>query len=112
MSLGIPSKPQLPRVDFAAINAAALRVLPELVYRWAPDGKVRGHEWVARNPRRSDTNPGSFSINLHNGRWADFATGDGGGDPISLAAYLYGLSQRDAAINIAAMLGLEGGAGG
>ena len=67
---------------------------------------------MARNPRRSDTNPGSFSINLQTGRWADFATGDKGGDPISLAAYLYDLSQLDAAKNLARMLGLEGGTRG
>lgn len=99
----------LARVDFAAVNVAALRMLPELLARWAPDGKIRGHEWVARNPRRADTNPGSFSINLRSGRWADFATGDRGGDLVSLAAYLHNLSQVDAAKNLAAMLGLEGG---
>jgi hypothetical protein len=36
-----------------------------------------------------DQNPGSFSINVRTGRWADFATGDKGGDVISLAAYLF-----------------------
>jgi len=102
----------LPRFDFAAVNTAALRVLPELLVRWAPDGNIRGHEWVARNPRRADTNPGSFSVNLRTGRWADFATDDKGGDVISLAAYLHGLSQIDAAKQIAGMLGLEGYAGG
>ena len=111
MSLGIPNKP-LPRLDFAAINRAALHILPELIARWAPDGKLRGREWVARNPRRADGNPGSFSINTGTGRWADFATGDKGGDPISLAAYLHGLSQMEAARNLAEMLGLEGGTGG
>jgi hypothetical protein len=97
-------KPLLPRLDFAAINAAALRVLPALLQRWAPDGQVRGREWVARNPSRPDTNPGSFSINLHTGRWADFATSDKGGDVISLCAYLHGLSQVDAAKRLADML--------
>ena len=32
-------------------------------------------------------------INLRTGRWTDFATGDGGGDPVSLAAYLAGCGQ-------------------
>jgi hypothetical protein len=97
-----------PRIDFAAVNAAALRVLPDLLHRWTPDGHARGHEWIARNPRRADTNQGSFSINLRTGRWADFATGDRGGDPVSLAAYLHNLSQLDAARRLAEMLGLEG----
>ena len=112
MSAGPPKARSLPRVDFAMVNAAALHVLPELLGRWTPDGKIRGNEWVARNPHRADTNPGSFSINLRSGRWADFATGDKGGDVISLAAYLHDLSQVDAARNLAGMLGLEGGTGG
>ena len=40
---------------------------------------------------RSDRRPGSFSVNTRTGRWADFATGDRGGDVVSLAAYLHGL---------------------
>lgn len=74
--------------------------------RWLPDGQRKGREWVARNPRRADRNVGSFSVNLVTGRWADFATGDKGGDLISLAAFLGQLSQGDAAINVAAMLGI------
>jgi hypothetical protein len=38
---------------------------------------------------------------------ADFATGDKGGDPISLAAYVFGTSQVDAARTLAAALGVE-----
>ncbi len=64
--------------------------------------------WTARNPRRADTHAGSFRINLRTGRWADFATGDKGGDPVSLAAYLHGLSQIEAARRLAGMFGLEG----
>jgi hypothetical protein len=101
--------PDQGRIDFAAINAAALRALPHLLARWAPDGRALGREWVARNPRRSDNHPGSFKVNMRNGRWADFATGDKGGDPISLAAYLHGLSQGEAAHRLAEMLGIEGG---
>jgi hypothetical protein len=40
------------------------------------------------------------------GKWADFATGDKGGDPIALAAYLSGLSQVEAARELATMLGV------
>lgn len=97
--------------DFAAINSAALRALPSLLSRWLPDGTKQGHEWVSRNPRRGDRNPGSFKVNMNTGRWADFATGDAGGDPVSLAAWLFSLSQIDAARRLAAMLGLsQGGA--
>ena len=49
---------------------------------------------------------GSFRVNLHTGQWADFATGDRGGDVISLAAYLSHLSQIEAAEKLAEMLGI------
>lgn len=95
------------KVDFAGVNRAALDHLPALLRMWLPDGVRRRGEWVARNPRRSDRHPGSFSINLRTGRWADFATGDAGGDPISLAAYLFGTGQADAARSLALALGVE-----
>ena len=95
-------------VDFHAINAAALPYLPVLVERWLPDGRREGREWSARNPRRVDRRPGSFRVNLENGRWADFALRDArGGDPVSLAAYLGGCSQSEAARSLARMLGVE-----
>ena len=97
------------RLDFATVNTAALRALPDLLARWLPDGRAQGVEWVARNPRRDDRSPGSFKVNLRTGRWADFATGDRGGDPVSLAAYLHGLRPIEAGRRLAAMLGLPGG---
>ena len=96
------------RIDFAAINRAALGVLPALLSRWLPNGRREGREYVARNPRRTDRAFGSFKINLSTCRWADFATGDRGGDPVSLAAFLFDLSQAEAARRMASMLGLSG----
>jgi hypothetical protein len=43
---------------------------------------------------------------VRTGRWADFATGDRGGDVVSLAAYLSHLRQSEAAEKLAGMLGL------
>ncbi len=94
-------------LDFAAINAAALARLPDILRRWLPDGRVEGGEYVARNPTRSDRRAGSFKVNLRTGKWADFATGDRGGDPVSLAAYLAGVSQGEAARELGAMIGVE-----
>lgn len=95
-----------PPVDFERVNRAALTVLPELLARWLPDGRQASGEWVARNPRRADRSPGSFKINLRTGRWADFATGDKGGDVVSLAAYLAGLNQVEAARELERALGI------
>ena len=75
--------------------------------RWLPNCQRERHEYVALNPTRVDRHLGSFRINRHTGRWADFATGDRGGDPVSLAAYLFNISQAEAARRIAAMLGLS-----
>ena len=94
-------------IDFGDINRAALDLLPELCMRWLPDGRRHGQEYVARNPLRDDKHAGSFSINLRTGRWADFAIGVRGGDPISLAAYLSGIGQADAARHLAHMLGVR-----
>ena len=59
------------RPDFTAVNRAALAVLPALLRRWLPDGRIERNEYVALNPRRSDRGFGSFSINLRTGRWAE-----------------------------------------
>ena len=67
-------------LDFATINSAALSALPALCARWMPGGKRIGREYVAKNPTRADKRAGSFKVNLQTGRWADFATGDKGGD--------------------------------
>ncbi len=95
------------RLDFDSINRAGLASLPALLRRWLPDGRQVGREYVARNPRRADKRAGSFKVNTRTGRWADLATGDAGGDVVSLAAYLSGTGQGDAAKNLAAMLGVE-----
>src|SRR5689334_8853699 len=94
-------------VDFARVNAAALAALPALLARWLPDGRQMAGEWVARNPRRADRHPGSFKINMRTGRWGDFATGDKGSDVVSLAAYLAGLGQAEAARELARTLGID-----
>ena len=93
---------------FAEINRAALAHWPALLERWLPDGRREGREWVALNPNRVDRHLGSFKVNLTSGAWSDFAVGAAGGDPVSLAAYLGGLSQVEAAQRLAIMLGLEG----
>ncbi len=96
------------RLSFEAINRAGLASLPALLRRWLPDGRQVGREYVARNPTRADRRPGSFRINVNSGRWADFATGDKGGDVVSLAAYLSGTGQGEAARALADMLGMRG----
>ena len=94
-------------IRFERIAANALRHGLTLIRRWLPNGRRVGTEWIALNPTRVDHHRGSFKVNLTTGRWADFATGDSGGDLISLAAYLFDLDQVSAAIRVAGALGID-----
>jgi hypothetical protein len=93
-------------IDFDCISRTAMPMLPALCQRWLPGGKFIGREYVVRNPRRNDQRPGSFSVNVRTGRWADFASGEKGGDPVSLAAFIFNLKQDEAARRLAKMLNI------
>ncbi len=95
--------------EIQRIADAALQQADHLLADWLPDGTRKGKEYWPTNPVRGDRQPGSFSINLHSGTWLDFASGDKGGDLVSLLAYLRGCRQADAARMIAQQLGLPFG---
>jgi P4 family phage/plasmid primase-like protien len=90
------------------VNRAAMARIDSLVSDWLPGGKTQGSEYVARNPTRADSSPGSFKVNLRTCTWKDFATSDkGGNDAISLYRYLYGIDKMgEAARKLAASLGV------
>jgi putative DNA primase/helicase len=90
-----------------SVAAVALQHADQLVPELLPEGTRKGAEWWARNPTRGDRSAGSFSVSLASGRWHDFASGDSGGDLVSLAAYLWGARQLDAARDLARRLGLD-----
>lgn len=94
-------------IDFRHIARVALSSASSIVERWLPGGRLEGREWVARNPKRADHSAGSFKVNLSTGAWSDFATGDRGGDLISLAAFLFDLNQATAALRVAEMIGID-----
>ncbi len=95
-----------PRIDIKEVARAALASSQRVVSHFLPSGRREGNEWVARNPTRDDKHLGSFKINLSNGKWNDFATGDKGGDLVSLVAYLEGTNQLEAARRLAKFLGM------
>ena len=95
-------------IDFRGINETALRnnvrgFLQSLI----PGGRFRSLEYIVRNPRRSDQSLGSFKVNYRSGVWKDFASGEGGGDLISLVAYIRGIGQGEAARALADELGTQ-----
>lgn len=101
-------------IDFGLVASRALASVDSLLRQWLPEGRREGNEYKAINPTRNDSRIGSFSISLLTGAWSDFATGDAGGDLVSLYAYLNGLDQGRAARELAGQLGIalpDSGAG-
>lgn len=95
------------RIDFQGIASKALVAVDELLRTWLPTGHREGHEWKSVNPTRSDNRAGSFSINMATGAWGDFASGDKGGDLVSLCAYLFhGGDQLAGVRDVAQQLGI------
>jgi DNA primase len=92
---------------FEEVNAAAQGRIEALVRGWVANARMSGDNLLALNPTRADKKVGSFCINVRSGIWADFATNDKGGDIISYYAYIKGLSQIDAAKELADRLGVS-----
>ena len=90
---------------YANVNAAALGRYPELLFQWFPAGQLAGKEFEVGNINGLAGR--SFKVNVERGVWADFATGEGGSDPISLYAALNHLKQGDAGMALGRELGLE-----
>uniref|UniRef100_UPI00259892CD DUF927 domain-containing protein n=1 Tax=uncultured Spongiibacter sp. TaxID=870896 RepID=UPI00259892CD len=95
------------KLDFRLVNDRALQSVDSVLSSWLPGGKRQGGEYVVTNPRRSDSRPGSFSINTANGIWSDFATGDKGGDLIALVAYVDNTGMGDACRSLASFLNID-----
>ena len=80
--------------DFHSLSAELLARSESLCNEWFPAGKKRGHEFVVGDLQGA---PGeSLSINLNSGVWMDFATGESGGDFISLFAAMHRIEQGEA----------------
>ena len=82
------------KYDFPALAADLLSNSEGVCSQWLPAGKRRGHEYVCGN-LNGDAGE-SLSINLNTGVWADFSSGDAGGDLISLYAAINHVDQGEA----------------
>lgn len=107
--MNTPPKGKSRRTTFAQVKAAALRNIDRVLTQWLPNGKRvdGGKEYTAPNPTRTDKRAGSLKINLSKGTWADFATGDKGGDLIDLVRYLDGGTDVEACNKLADLLRLN-----
>lgn len=104
---GGPSRRTFDTDIFHRVNAILLADMYDFCGRWAPGGYLKGGEYIARSSTCDDENRGSFRLNLKTGRWADFAKGKRGGDPVSYFAHVFDLSQIAAARALAADLGVD-----
>ncbi|WP_439125500.1 MAG: DUF927 domain-containing protein [Pseudomonas rhizophila] len=100
------------RPSFADVKSAALKDIDRVLSHWLPNGKRvdGGKEYTAPNPTRTDKRAGSLKVNLSKGTWADFATGDKGGDLIDLVRYLDGGTDVEACNKLADLLHVSAGA--
>lgn len=95
----IPAAVPTGPLDYTTIAAGLASDSIGLLSAWLPAGKKRGKNFVVGNLQgeRGD----SLSIDLNSGKWIDFASGDAGTDLISLYARINGLTNHDAAIELA-----------
>lgn len=105
--MAVKKRPPLP---FKEIADQALLSIDMLLGRWLPGGETKGNEYKVTNPNRHDAHVGSFSIRVSGsnaGKWGDFATTDAGNDLISLYAYINGLENYQAGIEVADQIGFK-----
>ena len=85
-------------IDFASINEALLKGYSQVLKEWLPGGRIEGKEFICGNLDGKTGN--SLKVNLNSGIWCDFATGEKGGDPISLYAAIHGSKQAESATEL------------
>lgn len=91
--------------DFKSVGAAALAMHAILLPQWL-GGKRVGHEWLAE--RKANGGLGdSWSVNTITGHWGCFASGQAGGDLVSLYAALNHLEQGAALRKVAEIVGIS-----
>jgi len=81
-------------LDFSGLNQTLMSDIRGHVSHWLPGGKIIGHEYCVGDLRAAKGD--SLRVNLSTGKWSDFATGDAGGDLISLYAAINNMDQKTA----------------
>jgi len=92
--------------DYAELNRQLLQNPLIYLQQWFPEGKVEGYNFICLNPTYADTHS-SLTIKLNEGNWKDFGNGDGGGDLISLYAYIHKIHNSEAFKQLSRQLGVN-----
>jgi hypothetical protein len=96
------------RVDFDAVHRAAMGRLEDVLRHLLPSGRIVRGEYEAGD--LSGAAGRSLKVRLNGakaGLWADFAAGQSGAGPISLATAVWRCPRPEAARRLAAFLGLD-----
>lgn len=96
---------ELPPINFKALADALLAMADTLVPNWLSGGCRHGPEWKCGS--LAGEAGSSCSVNLVDGKWADFASDERGNDLLSLYASIHGLKMHEAAVQLARAHGLE-----
>lgn len=90
-------------IDFEKTRQEITPYIETLCERWLSAGKRNGRYWTVGSLTNE---PGeSLTVDLRNGIWKDYATGEKGGDLISLYAAIHRIEQADAARAILEQIG-------
>lgn len=81
-------------MNFTSVASRLLANAQSLLSEWFPEGTLSGHEFRVGDLQGSLGK--SLSVNIMTGAWSDFATGQAGGDLISLYAAIYSIKQSEA----------------
>ena len=84
----------MPGLDFDGLARQLAGAAETLLASWLPGGRKRGGTWVCGD--LSGAKGESLTVKLATGQWADWATGERGGDLISLYAAIHDLTMGDA----------------
>lgn len=79
--------------DYAGLSQLLSSNIKETLSQWLPGGSIQGNEYICGSVAGGSGK--SCRINLKTGMWADFATGEKGGDLISLYAAIKNIKQTE-----------------
>ena len=94
-------------MDFKEVATRSLPQAMNLLTSWLPGGKLIGSEFTCGSLQGESGK--SLKVNVKSGRWSDFASGDKGGDLVSLYAAIRGISQQEAMYAVASEIGYTNG---
>jgi predicted P-loop ATPase len=92
-------------IPYSDLASHSLSVIESLLANWI-GGKRSRTEWQAEKTARGGMGD-SLTVKLSTGEWMHGASSSSGGDLISLYAYLNGLDQHQAAIDVADQIGYQ-----